>query len=194
MPKESVVISDMHVKGTGRNTESLVDFTIKYRDSFSQKFDRVWAVFDRDSFSEKQFNTSIAKASYQNINSAWSNEAFELWFILHFQFVNHAMPREDFKAFITREINRKSKSKGYVYEKNQLGTYKILQSLGNQDQAIKWAKQLHNTFEGSKFASRNPCTLVYMLIEELLYPEKVLKKLEEEEKEEEQVVVDTVPS
>jgi len=42
--------------GEGSNTKDLVKRTIKARENSSQKYDRVWTVFDRDSFSPDNFN------------------------------------------------------------------------------------------------------------------------------------------
>jgi hypothetical protein len=131
------------------------------------------AVFDRDSFTEEQFNNAIIKAEANHINCAWSNEAFELWFLLHFQFVNHRMSRRDYQAFFEREIKKASK-KEYVYKKNDLNTYTLLKEHGDQKQAIAWAKELRAKFTDRKHADHNPCTLVYLLIEELYNPEKVI--------------------
>jgi hypothetical protein len=173
LPVGTLMIADMTIKGTGKNTESLVDFTIKYRKKSLQRFDKTWAVFDRDSFTEKQFNNAIIRAEDNGINCAWSNEAFELWFLLHFQFVNHGMSREDYQSFLEREIKRVSK-KDYIYKKNDINTYSILKEYGNQNQAIAWAKKLKSQFTDGKHAGHNPCTLVYLLIEELFDPEKVI--------------------
>jgi hypothetical protein len=169
LPIGTLVVADMTIKGTGRNTESLVDFTLKFRQNSNRKFDRVWAVFDRDSFTEDQFNNAIIKAEANEISCAWSNEAFELWFLLHFQFVNNSMSRKDYQSFFEREIKRVS-GKVYTYKKNDINTYSILKELGNQAQAIIWAKQLRDLYDDSKHADHNPCTLVYKLIEELFNP------------------------
>jgi hypothetical protein len=173
LPVGTLIIADMTIKGTGRNTESLVDFTIKYRRKSNQKFDRTWAVFDRDSFTEDQFNSAIIRAEANEINCAWSNEAFELWFLLHFQFVNHGMPRQDYQSYLEREIKRVSQ-KEYTYKKNYINTYSILKQYGDQQQAIVWAKELKALFNDRKHADHNPCTLVYLLIEELFNPGKVI--------------------
>jgi|SRR6185437_1711880 len=173
LPVGTLVIADMTIEGTGKNTESLVDFTIKFRKKSNQKFDRVWAVFDRDSFTEKQFNNAIIRAGANKINCAWSNEAFELWFLLHFQFVNHGMPRQDYQSYFEREVTRVSK-RDYAYKKNDINTYLILKQYGDQKQAIAWAKELKAQFSDQKHAGHNPCTLVYLLIEELFNPEKVI--------------------
>jgi len=174
LPIGTLVVADMTIEGTGKNTESLIDFTIKYKKKSNRNFDRIWAVFDRDSFTEEQFNNAIIKAKAHDIKSAWSNEAFELWFLLHFQFVNNGMPRRDYQSFLEREIE-KAAGKGYRYKKNATDTYSILNKYGNQTQAINWAKQLKALFDDEKHADHNPCTLVYLLIEELFNPGKLLK-------------------
>jgi len=42
LPKDTLVIADMTITGTGKNTESLVDVTLKFRKKSNQKFDRTW--------------------------------------------------------------------------------------------------------------------------------------------------------
>lgn len=162
----------MTIEGTGKNTESLINFILKYRKNLIQKFDRTWAVFDRDSFTKKQFNNAIIQAEANEINCAWSNEAFELWFLLHFQFVNTGMPRQDYQSFLEREIKRVSQ-KEYSYKKNDINTFSILKEYGDQKQAIDWAKNLKVSYNDSRHAEHNPCTLVYLLIEELFNPGKL---------------------
>src|SRR4051812_40046809 len=48
--------------GEGSNTRDLVKRTIKARNNSCQEYDRVWAVFDRDSFSPDDFNSAIQLA------------------------------------------------------------------------------------------------------------------------------------
>jgi len=174
LPIGSLVVADMTIKGTGKNTESLIDFSINYRKKSIQNFDRTWAVFDRDSFTEDQFNNAIIRAEANQINCAWSNEAFELWFLLHFQFVNNGMSRKDYQSFLEREVKRASK-KDYAYKKNDANTYSILKKYGNQTQAIIWAKNLKEQHIDGKHANHNPCTLVYLLIEELFNPDGLIQ-------------------
>ncbi len=174
---------ELKIDGTGRNTLGLVNYAIKHRDDALKKYDRVWAVFDKDDFPDDNFNNAIIKASANNVNCAWSNEAFELWFLLHFQFVNTGMKREDFKAYLEREIKRKSKNAHYKYLKNDPNTCSILEIHGNQKQAIEWAKQLNQKYSDQRYSTHNPCTLVHELIEELLNPQEVLKKIENNENE-----------
>jgi len=69
LPKGTLAIVDITIKGIGRNTESLIDYIIKYKEK-SKEFDRTWAVFDRDSFTQEQFNNAIIRAEANEINCA----------------------------------------------------------------------------------------------------------------------------
>lgn len=175
LPKGTV---DLKIEGTGRNTKGLIDFTIELKNNSFRNFDRVWTVFDKDDFPDKNFNEAIRNAENNTIHCAWSNEAFELWFLLHFQFVNHAMKRSDYKKFLEREIRLKSKNTAYKYAKNDIQTFTTLEKYGNQKQAIEWARKLEQLYTDSKFSSHNPCTLVHKLIEELIDPKQIIEKIE----------------
>ena len=169
---------ELKIDGTGLNTIGLVNYAIKQRDDACRKYDRVWAVFDKDDFPDDKFNSSILKGSSNDVNCAWTNEAFELWFLLHFQFANTGMKRDDYKAYLEREIKKKSKSTDYKYMKNDPNTFSILKIHGNQQQAIDWAKQLKQNYTDECFSTHNPCTRVHELIEELMNPQAVLKRIE----------------
>ena len=90
------------------------------------------------------------------------------------------MNREDYKAYLEREIKKQSNDANYKYKKNDNNTFSILKSYGNQQQAIEWAKQLKQTYSDKYYATHNPCTLIYELIEELINPQEVLKRLEQD--------------
>jgi hypothetical protein len=174
---------ELRIDGIGRNTIGIINYAIRQREIACKRYDRVWAVFDKDDFPEDNFNGAIIKASANDINCAWSNEAFELWFLLHFQFVNTGMNREDYKAYLEREIQKQSGNADYKYLKNAPNTYSILKTHGNLKQAIEWAKLLKQNHNDQRYATHNPCTLVHELIEELFNPQEVLKKLENFEQE-----------
>jgi hypothetical protein len=160
--------------GEASNTKDLVNRTIKYRNKSSQKYDSVWVVFDKDNFTPNNFNGAIEMAKNNNIKVGWSNEAFELWYLLHFQYRNTAMSRADYKAAIEDEINTKiaeqTKSKNpkkFVYKKNSEEMYYVLEKYGNQKQAIINAEKLIANHNCMNFAIHNPCTMVHLLVEEL---------------------------
>lgn len=173
LPRGVLDNNKIEVHGEGKNTMSLIHEVKKIRQRREKEtgryFDQTWIVFDRDSFPADQFNNSIfaGRKSEPPILSAWSNEAFELWYCLHFCYVNHAMPRQDYRHRIETELS-KAIGQPFVYKKNDPKMYQTMKRYGNQDQAITWAKRLESLFEGREdFANHNPCTKIHHLIEAL---------------------------
>lgn len=173
LPKHTL---EINIIGTGANTLSLVDRAIKEKYKAQRHYDRIWLVFDKDSFPEDNFDNAIHKATGHNINCAWSNEAFELWYILHFQFVNTPMGREDYKKYLEGEFHKKELT-SFSYLKNANNMYQLLQEYGNESFAINNAKKLKEQFQNNQFANHNPCTCVHELVFELRNPLDVLKKI-----------------
>jgi len=167
--KAGKFIYDIAIEGGGISTLKVVEKAIELRDNSKQKYDRVWAVFDKDSFNANSFNSAILKAKANKISCAWSNEAFELWYVLHFQNRITAMNRNEYKHAIEEAVNVKlgKKKKAFTYKKNDTGMYELLKQIGNQEYAIKWAKELAKNNTGEQFASYNPQTMVFKLVEEL---------------------------
>ena len=69
-------IYDIDVKGLGQNTMDVVDKAIELKQKGD--YDRVWAVFDKDSFPDNKFNGAIDKAMAHGIDCAWSYEHVRL--------------------------------------------------------------------------------------------------------------------
>jgi hypothetical protein len=178
LPKGAI---ELEIDGSGLNTLGLVAHAIKYRDRSCRNFDRVWVVFDRDEFPEDNFDNAIAKATANNINCAWSNQAFELWFVLHFQFVNTPTDREDYKKTIEKEVVERSGNKAYKYEKNDPKTFALLKKHGDIMQAVRWASKLIASYDNTKRSSHNPGTTVHELINELTNPRIVLDLISKED-------------
>ncbi len=173
LPPGVVNTVQLEINGTGHNTLTVIEDALKAKQRFEQNgrvIDEVWAVFDRDSFPEQNFNNAIFKGQRDGVNCAWTNEAFELWYLLHFQFFQNGMSRDDYKRVIERELSQKLK-RVYTYQKNSPDMFALLQQHGDIKQAIEWAKRLESEFVGrTDYANHNPCTKVYELIEKLLFP------------------------
>lgn len=96
------------IVGLGRSTCVLVRDTKKLRDQLERerglRFDRVWVVFDKDD--NPDFNDAITLAEKCGINCAWSNEAFELWYVLHFVRLDTAIDRSAYIRILEREVRR----------------------------------------------------------------------------------------
>lgn len=179
-------IYDIKYDGGGISTLKVVEKAIELKNNSKQKYDRVWAVFDRDSFKSNSFNSAILKARAHGINCAWSNQAFELWYLLHFHNRITAMERKEYQKAIEEAVNEKlkNKKKPFQYAKNSPDMFDVLKRFGSQELAIKWAADLDKKIAGENFADYNPNTLVYKLVEELIGKSKelndeILKKFEE---------------
>lgn len=171
LPPHVLELVDLSIKGTGRNTLGVIDESIKIKEKIESQpgrvVDEVWAVFDRDSFPNHHFDNAIAKANELNVYCAWSNEAFELWFLLHFQDFQNAMRRQNYRSKLERELSQRMGTP-FSYEKNSEYMFDLLSQHGDEEQAIKRAKKLEAQFIGrTDYANHNPCTTVYALIEKL---------------------------
>jgi len=151
----------LEVMGDGYNTDSLVEQAIELKNQKEinkEPYLEVWCVFDRDSFSKQNFNRAFEIANSNNIKTAYSNEAFEIWYLLHFEYCIAGISR---KQYI-------EKLEGYLekYEKNDKTMYQKL--VKKQDIAIQNAEKLLDRYTSatSKY-DMNPSTTVFRLVERL---------------------------
>ncbi|MEA5534858.1 RloB family protein [Crocosphaera sp. XPORK-15E] len=155
--------------------------------------DEVWCVFDRDAKKEnnnkQNFNEAIRLAFENKLNLAVSNDAFELWFLLHYEYYQSETHRSDLKEMLSE-----NKRLGEKYEKNSENMYEKLKD--KQFDAIKFAKKLWNSHksndnendekelsvqESIERHNQNPSTTVYKLVEKL--NEIIIKKNKNQESE-----------
>lgn len=162
--KSSEFKNFINIEGTGRNTESLVNLCIQLKKKATIPFGSVWVVFDKDSFPDEQFENAIKGAEENNISVAWSNEAIELWFLLHFEYLNSAITREQYSEKLDIYFSQLNINNG-KYEKNLKNIYELLNQYGNSKNAIKFAKKLLDN--QLKPSNNNPATTVFQLVEEL---------------------------
>lgn len=166
LPRGTVLIE---IIGTGKAPLDIVNRAIKRRDEAvkqskknitSRPYDQVWVVFDKDNIDSDDFNEAIRKAEQNEILAAYSNEAFELWYLLHFDYHESAMSSDQYCGKLTECIGEK-------YQKNDIRNYKIMQEKGDEKQAIARAKRLYNKWDHASPAKENPSTTVFRLVEEL---------------------------
>lgn len=143
------------------NTLSLVKKTLeisqKARKS-GENYDQVWCVFDKDDNPLDHFKAACKLAEKKNIEIAYSNEAFELWYLLHFHYFNTGISREDY----IKKLSLLLKS---PYKKNSLGMYQEL--LDRQQTAIKNAEKLLKNYDPPNPGKDNPSTTVHRLVQKL---------------------------
>lgn len=161
------------VRGEGKNTRSLVAAAVAHADA--TRFDEVWVVYDHDDFGAERFNQ--AEKDVQDLDgkrpeawhAAWSNQAFEVWYVLHFQYFDGRLHRHLVQARLG-ELLRAHCGRPEGYAKNDPRMYEIL--LPYQPQAIQNAHRLarahgivpHGT---TTPGDADPCTTVFRLVEAL---------------------------
>ncbi len=153
------------IVGEGKNTISVIDAAIHLRDKREEEsdfpFDEVWAVFDKDDFPDQNFNAAVEKGEQEDIKTAYSNEAFELWYVLHFQYLDVAISRKQYIDILKQKLGD--------YEKNAPQIYNKLQEHEDSSEleAIQYAEKLYKTLNQNTPAKNKPVTKVYQLVSRL---------------------------
>lgn len=150
--------------GEGINTVNLVQKAIRIREEECRKrhfYDQHWVVFDKDDFPAEDFDKAIRLAEANGMCVAYSNQAFELWFLLHFHPVQGAMHRNLYAEKLSGRL-------GFSYSKDSGVAARIYRELADkQPLAIKNAKLLMQQMKGVPPAQAESSTTVYRLVEEL---------------------------
>lgn len=157
---------EVEIIGTGRAKDSLVKYAKKLKENAEFKktpYKDVWCVFDRDTYpidtkDKHKFNRAIQLAKSNQIRSAYSNDAFEIWYILHFNYHQAAWPRGMYEKKLSELL-------GMKYKKNDPEIYNRLKD--KQSAAIKNAEKLLSGYKDHNPESDNPCTTVHKLVMDL---------------------------
>lgn len=160
--------------GEGFNTVSLVQRALKL--SQQQKYDKVWCVFDKDDFSDEDFNEAIQLAEANKFGVAYSNQSFEYWLILHF---NDHQGGKMHRRYYAESINELLKPFKINYDFSGSKSisedfFELLEGIDprfNQkriDLAITRAERNYNERDHKNPAKEESTTTVFKLIRELL--------------------------
>lgn len=157
--------------GLGMSRTALVKKVIEFIAKFEKDEDRqIWVVFDRDVRYENQgqdnqdFNNAIYFAKKSKINCAYSNDCFELWFLLHDEYLETEMHRTQIFDKLSGKLgfNYEKDGKGKDFAKSLYHTF-----LDKMPYAIRNAQKLHSSHSDKEYHLQNPCTTVYQLVEAL---------------------------
>jgi RloB-like protein len=165
---------DVKVVGGCGSKTALIKKALRLSQKELYKGRAIWCVYDLDfkgdEIGQKEdFNNSIVMAESNGIKVAYSNDAFELWLVLHYKHVEQALLRG-----LYYEMLSELWGVDYVQEGKKLnfckGLYDRLMQDERADQmlAIKRAKTLLDAHQHKPYAERNPCTTVFELIELLI--------------------------
>ena len=100
----------------------------------------------------------IKLATENRINCAYSIECFELWYLLHFNYYDTGMHRNDYFEKLSQLLKQ-------PYTKNNDNMYNLLKHKTNI--AIKNARKLYLKQYTQPLSEQNPVTLVFELVEKL---------------------------
>ena len=155
------------LEGRG-NTLSVVQEAVKRRqEPGSSAYDEVWAVFDRDDFPAERISAAFDLAKKNNVKIAFSNEAFELWYILHYEDRSTGLNRQEYQKRLTGHMRQK-------YEKNSPVMFERLRVL--LPEAVRRAVRLADDrpMDDHALIDANPFTGVHLLIRALLPGKKYM--------------------
>lgn len=150
--------------GQAMNTMTLVSKAISIREADQKRkkiYDQCWVVFDKDDFPAKDFNQAIVFAEKNGFRVAYSNQAFEYWFLLHYNLYTGAIHRSQYKDMLTKLTGMPySKSEGYG-----VVMYNLL--LSRQQQAINNSETVLAEISHGNPAEEESSTTVQRLVIEL---------------------------
>lgn len=146
---------NIEIQGKGFNTVTIVNYAKETYDKDRSKYDSVWCVFDRDSFPKENFNQAIELCNKYNFNAVYTNEAFELWYLLHYNYHDTGYSRTQYRNMLSKSIGRK-------YEKNDKHMFDTLKDM--QNTAIKNAERLEKFQKNNLASEANPVTKVHHLV------------------------------
>jgi len=155
------------IHGAGDNTLSLFQKAKQMASASANGYKHVWVVYDTDDFPADHINKTaqlcIDESNEETTyHAVWSNQCIELWFLLHFSFMQSDLHRSAYWPKLTDILSSQGLGE---YEKNRSDMYQIL--FPYMDTAIANAKKLHKINAGKLPSAAAPGTNVDVLVEKL---------------------------
>ena len=144
------------------NAFNFVNAAITEKNKRGKDFDNYWVVFDMDANSKQDFNSAIQLAKANKLKVAYSNQAFELWYLLHFSYIQNEMHRRLYKRKLDELLP-------FPYDKDKDTAKNMYAALLNkQSDAIANARKAYEEIGNHQSpADEESSTTVYKLVEAL---------------------------
>ena len=157
------IILKRRADGKGRQSHSGagLEFPEKIVNYSNKRYGQVWVVFDKDDYSDEQFDKAIKTCDY---NVAWSNPNFELWLLSHFKQVSRYISKDNVLQELSREFQRKGLGD---YAKNDTNIFEKVTSQESLHTAIKNCEYMEQLNKDGQASQRNPMTKVYKIVDGL---------------------------
>lgn len=158
------------VIGEANNTLYLLQRAEGYQQNEGDEYQHIWIIYDKDDFPADDFDNTVNRCRAINkrfqaegrdvrYHPIWSNQCIELWFVLHFQYMDSDIDRAQYRDILSKKLGR-------TYEKNDSDLFEILSTY--TELAAKNAKKLMAQYpDEMPPARRSPATNVYELVEYL---------------------------
>ena len=165
---------DIKISGEGCGTKKLIESTKKIIKNSKIFYQNVWVVFDKDDFKDfdeaielhNELENELGKET--NVGVAWSNQSFEYWLYLHFNYSDVSLHRKEWNKKLNDIFKQHNLGDG-TYHKNYDNIYDLVNINDGINKAIKHAKKRMKKFDeqNDKPSQFDPGTTVYRLVEEL---------------------------
>jgi len=166
-----VLTADIKPVHQGCSKSELVACTKSYTED--EDYDEVWCVFDMDikpgqNRQFEDFNKAINSAHEAGYKCAYSNDSFELWFVLHYQYIDQQQERTFFFKTLSGywDINYEKDGKKRAFAKS-IYSRLLSDDKASQQNAINNARRLFENQKNKVYHEQNPVTKVFVLVEEL---------------------------
>ncbi len=160
--------------GVGAGAVTVFDKAVQLAEQNTYDFKA--CVFDKDDVRNDLFNEVVAHADAMGFITAWSNQAFEYWFLLHL--IDHqgeTMHRREYN----RKINEQLKGSGISYDGRKTkmvsdDLFDYFEALDPQTEkprvelAIERSERIMQLHLGTLAAHAESCTCVHRLVKKLL--------------------------
>lgn len=157
----------LDICGEGDNTINLFRKAKQNVADSPNGYRHVWVVYDTDDF-PAEYIDRVVELCRENSNeeteyhAVWSNQCVELWYLLHFSFMQSDLHRTEYWPKLTEWLEIIGVGE---YEKSRKDMYHILRPF--LDFAIANAKRLEAINEGKLPSKAAPGTKIYELVEKL---------------------------
>ena len=158
---------NVKVEGEGDNTLNLYLKAKSLAKQSANGYRHVWVVYDTDDFPAAHIDETarLCEADSNDettYHAIWSNQCVELWFLLHFSFMQSDLHRNEYWPKLTDIL--KSLGEG-EYHKNRDDMYRILYPF--MDVAITNAQKLERINERKMPSKSAPGTMIHTLVKKL---------------------------
>ena len=153
--------------GAGDNTLNLFQKARQLASTSANGYKHVWVIYDTDDFPADHINKTAELCIQESTeettyHAIWSNQCIELWFLLHFSFLQSDLHQSSYWPKLTELLS----FQGFgSYEKNRTDMFKILAPY--LDTAIVNAEKLEKINAGKLPSDSAPGTMVHVLVKKL---------------------------